>query len=90
MDGQDSSYFEWLGSGVYSPERRGGAMHGRVYYLKELRYGFEKERFVLRVDCFAEALSELDDPEFRIVFGGMEETNVVVNLDRGRMKEFAI
>jgi alpha-amylase/alpha-mannosidase (GH57 family) len=90
VDGQDSSYFEWLGSGVYSPERRGGAMHGRVYYLKELRYGFEKERFVLRVDCFAEALSELDDPEFRIVFGGMEETNVVVNLDRGRMKEFAI
>ena len=65
-------------------------MHGRVFYLKELRYGFEKERFVLRVDCFPEALSELDDPEFRIVFGGMEETNVVVNLDRGRMKEFAI
>ena len=55
VDGQDSSYFEWLGSGVYSPERRGGAMHGRVFYLKELRYGFEKERFVLRVDCFPEA-----------------------------------
>jgi alpha-amylase/alpha-mannosidase (GH57 family) len=90
VDGQDSSYFEWLGSGVYSPERRGGAMHGRVYYLKELRYGFEKERFVLRVDCFAEALGELDDPEFRIVLGGAEETNVVVNLDRGRMKEFAV
>jgi alpha-amylase/alpha-mannosidase (GH57 family) len=90
VDGLDSSYFEWLGSGVYSPERRGGAMHGRIFYLKELRYGFEKDRFVLRVDCFAEALAELEDPEFRIVFGGKEETTVVVNLERGRMKEFAI
>jgi hypothetical protein len=90
VDGRDSSYFEWLGAGVYSPERRGGAMHGRVFYLKELRYGFEAERFVLRVDGFPEALAELEDPEFRIVFSGMEETTVVVNLERGRMKEFAI
>jgi alpha-amylase/alpha-mannosidase (GH57 family) len=90
VDGLDSSYFEWLGSGVYSPERRGGAMHGRVFYLKELRYGFEKDRFVLRVDCFPDVLGELDDPEFRIVFGGKEETTVVVNLERGRMKEFAL
>ncbi len=90
VDGRDSSYFEWLGAGVYSPERRGGAMHGRVFYLKELRYGFEDERFVLRVDGFPEALGELEDPEFRIVFSGMEETTVVVNLERGRMKEFAI
>ena len=90
VDGRDSSYFEWLGAGVYSPERRGGAMHGRIFYLKELRYGFEEERFVVRVDCFPEVLAELDDPEFRIVFGGTEETTVVVNLDRGRMKEFAL
>jgi alpha-amylase/alpha-mannosidase (GH57 family) len=90
VDGRDSSYFEWLGSGVYSPEQRGGAMHGRVFYLKELRFGFEDERFVLRVDCFPEVLGELDDPEFRILFGGVEETTVVVNLDRGRMKEFAV
>src|SRR5271165_4690541 len=39
VDGLDTSYFEWLGAGVYSPERRGGSMHGRVYYLRELRYG---------------------------------------------------
>ena len=65
-------------------------MHGRVFYLKELRYGFEKDRFVLRVHYFAEALAELEDPEFRIVFGATEEINVVVNLERGQMKEFAV
>ena len=90
VDGVDSSYFEWLGAGVYSPERRGGSMHGRVFYLKELRYGFEKERFVLRVECFPDSLGELNDPEFRIVLGGKEEVTVVVNLDRGRVKEYAV
>jgi len=90
VDGVDSSYFEWLGAGVYSPERRGGSMHGRVYYLRELRYGFENERFVVRVDCFQDSLAELEDPEFRIILGGSEELTVVVNLERGRMKEFAV
>src|SRR5271157_2565460 len=90
VDGLDSSYFEWLGAGVYSPERRGGAMHGRVFCLKELRYGFEEGRFVVRVDCFPDILGEMEDPEFRIVIGALEETTMVVNLERGRLKEFAV
>jgi alpha-amylase/alpha-mannosidase (GH57 family) len=89
IDGVDSSYFEWLGAGVYSPERR-GSMHGRVFYLKELRYGFEEQRFVVRVECFPDALAELEDPEFRIVLGAAEEITVVANLERGRMKEYAV
>ncbi|MGB7434448.1 MAG: glycoside hydrolase family 57 protein [Candidatus Acidiferrum sp.] len=90
VDGLDSSYFEWLGAGVYSPLQRGGAMHGRVFYVKELRYGFEQQRFVVRVECFPDTLAELEDPEFRIVVGAKEELTVVVNLQRGRMKEFAL
>jgi alpha-amylase/alpha-mannosidase (GH57 family) len=90
VDGVDTSYFEWLGAGVYSPERRGGSMHGRVFHLRELRYGFEEERFVLRVDCFPQGLAELEDPEFRIILGAKEEVMVVVNLERGRLKEFAV
>jgi alpha-amylase/alpha-mannosidase (GH57 family) len=90
VDGIDTSYFEWLGAGVYSPERRGGSMHGRTFHLRELRYGFEGERFVMRVDCFADVLAELEDPEFRITIGGAEEITIVVNLERGRIKEFAV
>jgi len=90
VDGVESSYFEWLGAGVYSPERRGGAMHGRVFCLKELRYGFEEERFVIRVDCFPDILGEMEDPQFRIVIGARDETTIVVNLERGRLKEFAV
>src|SRR5208283_3875318 len=90
VDGRDTSYFEWLGAGVFSPEHRGGAMHGRTYYLRELRYGFEEERFVMRVDCFPDRLMELEDPEFRITIGATQEVIIVVNLERGRMKEFAV
>jgi alpha-amylase/alpha-mannosidase (GH57 family) len=90
VDGRDTSYFEWLGSGLYSPERRGGSMHGRIFHLRELRYGFEEERFSLRVDFFGEALAELEDPEFRVTIGAAEELTVVVKLVRGRLQEFAV
>jgi len=90
VDGRDTSYFEWLGSGLYSPERRGGAMHGRVFYLRELRYGFEEDRFSVRLDLFAEAVAELEDPEFRVTIGAAEELTVMVKLVRGRVNEFAV
>jgi alpha-amylase/alpha-mannosidase (GH57 family) len=90
VDGRDTSYFEWLGAGLYSPERRGGAMHGRTFYLHELRYGFEDGRFCVRVDPFLEVLGELEDSEFRITIGGAEETAIVVKLERGHLKEFAV
>jgi len=90
VDARDTSYFEWLGAGLFSPERRGGSMHGRVFYLHELRYGFEAERFCIRVDPFAEALAEIDDPEFRITISGAHEVTVLVKLLRGHVGEFSI
>jgi alpha-amylase/alpha-mannosidase (GH57 family) len=90
VDGRDTSYFEWLGAGLYSPERRGGAMHGRIFYLRELRWGFEEDRFSVRIDPFLDALSEMDDPEFRITIGAADELTIVVSLARGRLREFAV
>ncbi|HXM96619.1 MAG TPA: glycoside hydrolase family 57 protein [Candidatus Dormibacteraeota bacterium] len=90
VDGRDTSYFEWLGSGLYAPARRGGSMHGRMYYLHELRYGFDDHRFCVRIDPFMEALAELEDPEFRITIGGTEEVTVVVKLVRGHLREFSV
>ena len=90
VDGRDTSYFEWLGAGLYSPERRGGSMHGRVFYLHELRYGFEDDRFCVRIDTFTETMSELEDPEFRISLSGADELAIVVKLNRGRVQEFAV
>jgi len=90
VDGRNTSYFEWLGAGLYSPERRGGAMHGRTYYLHELRYGFEEKRFCVRVDAFADSLRELENPEFRITINGTAEIAIVLRMNRGRLSEFSV
>jgi alpha-amylase/alpha-mannosidase (GH57 family) len=90
INGYDSSYFEWLGAGLYSPERRSGAMHGRTFYLRELRYGFERERLCIRVDAFPQALSELEDAEFRVTIQANSEVTVTAKLSRGKMVEFAV
>ena len=90
VDGRETSYFEWLGAGLFSPERRGGAMHGRTFYLHELHFGFSEEEMFVRVDAFRLALEQLDDPEFRITIRGAEEVTLVVRLLRGRLREFAV
>lgn len=50
VDGEVSSYFEWLGSGVYRPDHRQGAMHGRASLLRELRFGSDGSRLFIRAD----------------------------------------
>jgi hypothetical protein len=90
VDGRNTSYFEWLGAGLYSPERRGGAMHGRTYYLHELRYGFESNRFCVRIDAFPESLAELENPEFRITISGDEEVAIVLRMHRRHLVEFSL
>src|SRR5260370_33657905 len=63
-------------------------MHGRVFFLKELRYGFEEERFVVRVDVFPESIVELEDAEFRIAICAKEEVAVVIHTNRGAGEEY--
>ncbi len=90
VDGRESTYFEWMGAGLYSADRRSSAMHGRLLLLHELRYGFDEERFHLRVDVFAEALAELRDAEFRITLRAEQELRVVVRLEEGRVSGYLV
>jgi len=90
VDGRESSYFEWLGAGLFSPERRSGAMHGRVFHLRELHYGFEENRFCLRLDPFPEAVAELDKLEFRVTIQAADEVLIIAKLERGKIVEFSI
>ena len=90
VDGRESTYFEWMGAGLYAPERRSGAMHGRSYYLKELRYGFETDRFCLRLDCFEESLRELEKAEFRVTIQAADEIVLIARLGKGKLTEFSM
>jgi alpha-amylase/alpha-mannosidase (GH57 family) len=50
IDGRISSYFEWLGAGLYAPDLRQGAMHGREALVERLCYGSDGDTLYLRVD----------------------------------------
>ena len=50
VDGRVTSYFEWLGAGVYQPDYHSGSMHGAVPLVEALYYGYSKSAVYLRVD----------------------------------------
>jgi hypothetical protein len=54
-----TSYFEWLGAGVYRVDARSGAMHGKRFLIQELCYGSDGQNLYVRVDFEPGAVSGL-------------------------------
>jgi len=53
LDGEETSYFEWLGAGSFEVPRTAGAMHrmsGRVG-VTTVRFGFDERHLFVRVDA---------------------------------------
>jgi alpha-amylase/alpha-mannosidase (GH57 family) len=50
LDGEVTSYFEWLGAGLYRPDLRSGAMHGGEAPVHEVRYGTDNRFLYVRLD----------------------------------------
>ena len=90
VDGRESTYFEWMGAGLYSADRRSSAMHGRLTMLHEIRYGFSEKEFFLRVDMFPGALAELRDAEFRITLRAEQELRIVIHLKNAHVKGYLV
>src|SRR5260370_16586495 len=65
-------------------------MHGRIFYLHELRYGFEPERLCIRLDPFPNALAELEDAEFRVTVQANSEVTLMAKLSHGKLVEYAV
>jgi hypothetical protein len=66
LDGEVSSYFEWLGAGVYRVDNRTGAMHGQRFFVQELRYGSDGHNLYLRLDFVENTLNTLQGTELRV------------------------
>jgi hypothetical protein len=52
IDGEVTSYFEWIGAGLYQVEERSGAMHGKKFLVREVHFGSNGASLFLRVDFF--------------------------------------
>jgi alpha-amylase/alpha-mannosidase (GH57 family) len=80
VDGRESSYFEWMGAGMYSTDQRTGTMHGRSYVLGNLYYGFAPQRFCIRVDPVAGAMSAIQDFQMRLTLWDSRETRITLRV----------
>jgi len=64
LDGDETSYFEWLGAGSLEIRETAGAMHrsdGRQPILSLVQFGFDRERLFVRVDAVRPMVDVLAD-----------------------------
>ena len=73
LDGEVTSYFEWLGAGRYQPDPRSGAMHGAAPPVREIFYGSDGESLYIRLDGVAAGASVQVEME-----AGTAATQIVV------------
>ncbi len=66
IDGEVSSYFEWIGAGSYRVDERSGSMHGKRFVVKEVYFGSDGDQLFLRVDFHAGYQQELPGMQARV------------------------
>ena len=83
VDGRETSYFEWMGAGIYSPKASRGVHDPASCVLQQLQYGFSERFFYLRADPFPAFPTRAADFEFRIKLCGRAELGLVVAVEGG-------
>ena len=81
IDGEVTSYFEWIGAGSYQMDERSGSMHGKRFVVKEVYFGSDGEQLFLRVDFHQGYQQELP---------GMQARVRVQSLDGARTSQLSV
>jgi alpha-amylase/alpha-mannosidase (GH57 family) len=95
IDGEVTSYFEWMGAGIYQSDERTGSMHGKKFVVQEVMFGSEGVSFYLRLDFYAGYGQELSGMEVRLTVQSIDGafTNAVTIVflpGLARVKECAL
>jgi hypothetical protein len=91
VDGRETSYFEWLGAGLYSAVFAGASMHGRAHLLRELHFGFDEDNFYVRIDPAGDAAAATrDEGEFRISVHGSCDLRVHLPISGGKLEKVRV
>ena len=86
IDGQVTSYFEWLGAGLYRADPRSGAMHGRQFLAREIYYGTDGTSVFLRLDFDTRPEDMAGGVELRLQFlhqSAAAAATIVIQLEGG-------
>ena len=81
IDGEITTYFEWLGAGLYRADLRLGAMHGKRFVVRELHYGTDGASFFLRVDFVRGEEERLGGMEARLTVESGRTTRLALRLE---------
>jgi alpha-amylase/alpha-mannosidase (GH57 family) len=89
LDGEETSYFEWLGAGALEVRDVSGAMHQAEQLpsvVTLVRFAFDKERLYVRVDARRSVIDLLaEDYEFSLKFLTPERLRFSVRQQSGRL-----
>ncbi len=80
IDGRETTYFEWLGAGVYMPDRRSGSLHGSSGYIHELFYGHDDRAIFIRLDLKDEFVQKHADFQIRLNLSGESQARVYITV----------
>jgi alpha-amylase/alpha-mannosidase (GH57 family) len=86
IDGESTSYFEWIGAGLYRVDQRSGSMHGKKFLVKQVQFGSDGADFYLRLDFHAGVESGLAGMEARVTtqsLDGAEHSYITFLLSGG-------
>jgi alpha-amylase/alpha-mannosidase (GH57 family) len=84
VDGEVSSYFEWLGAGAYRPDERQGSMHGRRFFIRQLMYGSDGKNLYIRLDLLQSGPGAMAGSEVRASIEAAGGTEVEVSFQLTR------
>lgn len=85
VDGQVTNYFEWLGAGLFTPDKRTGSMHGAAQFLDALYYGYSGEMLYLRLDFNPSFLSNHSEFEIRVTLNAETPSYIHIILRDGKL-----
>ena len=86
IDGEVSSFFEWIGAGIYRVDDRSGSMHGKKFLVSEVQFGTDGGSLYLRVDFHPAHIQELNGMEARVntqPFDGWKNCRVAIGFSNG-------
>ncbi len=69
IDGRETTYFEWMGAGVYTPDQRSTAMHQEREFISQAFYGWGDGEIYIRLDFSNDSATPKNDFEIRISLG---------------------
>jgi alpha-amylase/alpha-mannosidase (GH57 family) len=85
VDGRVTTYFEWLGAGVYSPDVRSGSLHGAAQHVEAVHYGYSEEALFLRVDLKGGFTGKHPEFEVRMNFDGLQPARLHAAIRQGAL-----